>query len=448
MSKAGQLLSRAAVLMAGLLVLAPSAPAQGASQDPVRCTPYRLDWDNGLNGSLDVGALSALRTRIGGQGLTEVCRRLLGEIDRQLARAQEAGRALPPPAAPVASVLADEIAWGNAQRVNSCEAYRSFLTLFQDSRFVAPAEEARDRLCALPAVTGPAAALRAAQGGEPIANRRFTECAECPEMVAVPGGTFVLGSPPIEQGRLGDEGPRESVTLQPFAVSRFEVTRAQYGSFLRETGRMIGGDCWVLNKAGSGVEQQQGGSWQAPGFEQTDQHPVVCVSWEDTQAYVAWINSKVNGDPYRLLTESEWEYAARAGTITRYWWGDAESDLCAHANGADQSIRSLFPHWGPVASCSDGQTFTAPVGFSGRENNFGLADMAGNVSEWSQDCYNKNYELTQTNGAVSTSASCPQRVIRGGSWLHMPDFLRSAFRSGDTPSIRYLHLGFRLARGL
>jgi formylglycine-generating enzyme required for sulfatase activity len=237
------------------------------------------------------------------------------------------------------------------------------------------------------------------------------------------------------------------VTIQPFAVGRFEVTRAQYAAFVRETGRAVGGNCWTVNSAGI-PEQQQGATWQSPGFDQTGDHPVVCVSWEDAQAYVAWINGKVSGDPYRLLSESEWEYAARAGTTTRLWWGDGEADLCTYANGADQAARSRFSSWTWTVSCNDGHVFTAPAGFSGRENRFGLADMAGNVWEWTQDCYNSTYDLTPTNGAANTTGDCSLRVLRGGSWGSLPNWLRSADRRWGSSTNRINYIGFRLARDL
>ena len=297
-----------------------------------------------------------------------------------------------------------------------------------------------------PSLTPAQRALRAAQAGEAAANRRFRDCPDCPEMVAVPGGEFLLGSPAGEQGRSSNEGPQMRVTLRAFAAGRFEVTRAQYAAFTRETGRAVGGNCHTINSAG-GWEQQQGATWQAPGFEQTGDHPVVCVSWEDAQAYVDWLNGKVAGRPYRLLSESEWEYAARAGTTSRFWWGDGEGDLCAYANGADQAARARFPSW-TVASCNDGHVFTAPVGFSGRENRFGLADMAGNVLEWVQDCYNRSYDLTPTSGAANATGGCASRVVRGGSWNYDPQFLRSAGRIRDSPASRYYNFGFRLSRTL
>jgi len=292
-----------------------------------------------------------------------------------------------------------------------------------------------------------AAALRAAQAGEAIANRRFTECAECPEMVAIPGGAFTLGSPSTEIGRQSDEGPQRQITLRPFAVSRFEITRAEYAAFAMQTGRQDGSNCWTVDSDGEWQRQDRVG-WGGPGFDQAGDHPVVCVSWEDAQAYVAWINGKVNGDPYRLLSESEWEYAARAGASTRYWWGDEEIGVCAFANLADQIARARFPEWTGAVACSDGYVFTAPVGFSTRENRFGLADMAGNVWEWTQDCYNVSYDLTPTNGAPNTTGSCSRRVLRGGSWFNLPGGLRSADRLGITSSLRGDVFGFRLARTL
>jgi formylglycine-generating enzyme required for sulfatase activity len=308
-------------------------------------------------------------------------------------------------------------------------------------------QKGREEDVATPSLTPAQRALRAAQAGEAGANRRFRDCPDCPEMVALAGGEVLLGSPAGEQGRGSDEGPQMRVTLRAFAAGRFEVTRAQYAAFTRETGRAIGGNCYTVNSAGI-WEQQQGATWQAPGFNQTGDHPVVCVSWEDAQAYVDWLNGKVAGRPYRLLSESEWEYAARAGTTSRFWWGDGEGDGCAYANGADQAARSRFSTWTWTVSCNDGHVFTAPVGFSGRENRFGLADMAGNVLEWVQDCYNNNYDLTPTNGAANTTGGCAYRVIRGGAWYGFPRSLRSAYRGRGTPASRYITIGFRLSRAL
>ncbi len=348
----------------------------------------------------------------------------------------------------------EQAGFDRVQANPSCEGWRGYIAVFGAGGSLGRRAAAeRDRLCGgagsavAPAPGSPAAALRAAQAGEAIANRRFSECADCPEMVAVPGGTFMLGSPPSEQGRESDEGPQMRVTIQPFAVGRFEVTRAQYAAFVRETGRAISNGCWTTNNAGT-WEYLRGASWQSPGFDQTGDHPVVCVGWEDAQAYVTWINGKVSGDPYRLLSESEWEYAARAGTTTRFWWGDGERDLCFHANSGDQAARSRFSSWTAAVSCNDGHVFTAPVGFSGRESRFGLADMPGNVWEWTQDCYNSTYDLTPTYGAANTTGSCSDRVIRGGSWGSGPLVLRSALRSGDSPTNRYSILGFRLSRVL
>jgi formylglycine-generating enzyme required for sulfatase activity len=301
----------------------------------------------------------------------------------------------------------------------------------------------------VPLVSNPPAvrvALRAALDGQAIVSRRFTECPDCPQMVALPGGSINLGSALTEFGRQTDEGPQVRVVLQPFAVSRFEVTRSQYAAFVRETGRGAVGNCWTITNAG-GWEPQQGANWQSPGFDQGDDHPVVCVSWDDAQAYVGWINGKVAGDPYRLLTEAEWEFAARAATQSRFWWGDDEANVCAYANLSDQSAQRVFPAWTGAVSCNDGHVFTAPVGASRIENGFGLADMAGNVWEWTQDCYGP-YALKRGNGKPYMPRSCEDRVRRGGAWVSDPQDLRSANRIRGEPQGRGGNFGFRIARDL
>jgi formylglycine-generating enzyme required for sulfatase activity len=265
-------------------------------------------------------------------------------------------------------------------------------------------------------------------------------------MMVIPAGSFMMGSPANEVGRHNSEGPQRQMTLRaPLAVGRFPITVAEYRAFVTATGRGDGGSCWIW--AGGRWEEQPGRSWRSPGFRQEDDHPVVCVSWEDAGAYARWVSQRT-GRTYRLLTEAEWEYAARAGTRTRWWWGEDEAQQCRHANGADQTARSQVPGasgWS-VAPCNDGYAYTSPVTRFG-DNRFLLHDMGGNVYQWVQDCYVASYPPGSGDASVAvTTGDCSARVLRGGSWDGTPQHLRAANRGGNTPGIRFGSIGFRLAR--
>jgi formylglycine-generating enzyme required for sulfatase activity len=173
---------------------------------------------------------------------------------------------------------------------------------------------------------------------------------------------------------------------------------------------------------------------------------VACVSWEDASAFVRWLSQKT-GKGYRLLTEAEWEYAARAGTATTRFWGDAGNRSCGYANGADLTAEAQVPdasNWA-VANCNDRYAYTAPVG-SYRPNSFGLHDMLGNVWEWTQDCWNGNYSGAPTDGSAWAAGDCSQRMVCGGSWEDAPLGLRAAYRVGSPTVIRVYARGFRVAR--
>ncbi len=287
----------------------------------------------------------------------------------------------------------------------------------------------------------PASATETGSAAAPDrAGAVFRDCADCPEMVVVPAGSFTMGSPESEKGHSKDEGPTHRVTIpSPFAVGKHEVTRGEFGRFMAATGHSTGDSCntWESSK----WKERSGRGWRNPGFSQTDRDPVVCVNWEDAQAYVRWL-SKKTGMAYRLLSEAEWEYAARAGTRTARFWGESESGQCQNANGADSSSGV---DW--AVSCTDGYAKTAPVG-SFTANAFGLHDVLGNVWEWVEDCWNENYEGAPSDGSAWRSGDCSNRGIRGGSWLRGPVFQRSAGRSGSFTDDRFCDDGFRVARTL
>ena len=252
-----------------------------------------------------------------------------------------------------------------------------------------------------------------------------------------------MGSPSYEQGRHEDEGPVHEVTIAvPFAIGVYEVTVAEFGRFVGETGYSAVSSCWTY-EGGEGAERTDR-SWRNPGFGQGGRHPVVCVSWNDAQAYAAWLSRETN-EEYRLPSESEWEYAARAGTATARYWGERESGQCRHANGPDGSFTEHYSVRG--ASCHDGHVHTAPVG-SFAANGWELHDMLGNVFEWTEDCWNGGYEYAPSDGSAWEYGDCEWRVLRGGSWYHIPSVLRAAYRNGVTAGDRDYGNGFRVARTL
>jgi formylglycine-generating enzyme required for sulfatase activity len=257
----------------------------------------------------------------------------------------------------------------------------------------------------------------------------FRECEkDCPEMVLIPAGSFMMGSPESETGRLAHEGPQHEVTLaKPFAVSKFEVTWDEWDACAKYHGcpQDIPDSAWGHRK-----------------------RPVINVTWEQVQQYVTWL-SKMTGKRYRLLTEAEWEYAARAGTNTAYSWGDEIGEGNANCSGCGSQ-------WEDVQ--------TAPVG-SFAANPFGLHDMHGNVWEWVEDCYQSNYNGAPTDGSARISPDCTNHVVRGGSWVawqvprngrsapggswvwvQVPQPARSASRERYAKNNLRSFIGFRLAR--
>jgi formylglycine-generating enzyme required for sulfatase activity len=287
---------------------------------------------------------------------------------------------------------------------------------------------------------------RSAQRGSPRAvGARFRDCPTCPEMLVLEAASFTMGSNSREEGRTEAEGPTRNVRIQrPFALGLTEVTRAQYEAFVSDTGHPVPGGCSVESAEAVGVwEPSETASLRAPGFDQTGEHPVVCVSWSDAQAYVAWL-SRRTGEPYRLLSEAEWEYAARAGSTGARFWGRSADTGCRFVNGADETARVSRPRW-VTAACDDGYLFTSPAGTM-RANAFGVHDTVGNVWEWVEDCFVRDYTGAPSDGSARVASGCATRVIRGGSWASSPDQLRAAKRSGDRPGERYNILGFRVAR--
>ena len=282
----------------------------------------------------------------------------------------------------------------------------------------------------------------------------FRDCPDCPLMIVLPDGNFRMGSSAAVTGREGipekrgqRERPVHDVRIpRPFAIGLYEVTRGEYAAFAEATRRPAGAGCSHWTGDGFAVDPKKG--WQDPGFIQSSAHPVTCVSWEDAKAYADWL-TKTTSASYRLPAEAEWEYAARAGTDTVRFWGDDATKACDYANVYDTigHIVGAFPDMEPF-SCMDGYAETAPVG-SFRANGFGLHDMIGNVWEWVADCWHDSYKGAPADGSAWTKGgNCGQRVLRGGSWISVARYQRSANRSKMDTDARIYRNGFRVARDL
>lgn len=287
----------------------------------------------------------------------------------------------------------------------------------------------------------------------------FQDCRDCPGMVAIEPGAFRMGSPADEAGRApdGHEGPvRQMLLTRRFALGRTEVSVGEFARFVAATGHVTsaekdaaGPSClgWLAQDTQLG--QRAGMQWRAPGYPQEDRSPVVCVSWNDAQAFVGWLR-QVSGQPYRLATEAEWEYAARAGSASSRPWGDDPALACLYGNVADETPGVPGFAWDERHACSDGHFYAAPVG-SYRANAVGLFDMVGNVWEWVQDCYDpKAYSRAAyaRDGAADETAGCGARGLRGGAWISGPGRARPAYRGGYGADTRTNVFGFRVARDL
>jgi len=260
------------------------------------------------------------------------------------------------------------------------------------------------------------------------ASREFRDCPNCPQMVVVPAGHFTMGAQPKEPGGIPAELPAHPVTVgAAFAIGKFDITRAQFAAFAEATRYKPDSKC----------------DWRTPRvhgkpMNQTDADPVVCVSWRDATAYAAWLTRKT-GKAYRLPSEAEWEYAARAGSTSLRPWGDSITH--GDANYGTDGCCSGF------AAGMDRWLYTSPVG-SFPANGFRLYDMLGNVWQWVQDCGHADYSGAPTNSSAWMTGTCETHVVRGGAWFQAPDSVRSASRATDGADFRVGDIGFRVVRPL
>ena len=291
------------------------------------------------------------------------------------------------------------------------------------------------------------------------------------KLVLIPTGEFQMGSAHeeitvwkdwfkqfkehSESFDVDNEGPQHRVRItRPFYLGAHHVTVGQFRKFVSDTRYKT--DAEQDDKGGDGYDVASGKfaagpqySWRYPGFEQTEEHPVVNVSWNDATAFCGWLSRK-EGTDYRLPTEAEWEYACRAGTTTRYWHGNdleklPETDNVADATFAAKFPIAQFPEWKTWIRGSDGYAFTAPVG-SFRANPFGLYDLHGNGWQWCADRYGADYYSRSTFDDPPGPTSGDLHVLRGGCWRDEPWEARSAARHHRPPTARMICIGFRVAR--
>ena len=269
-----------------------------------------------------------------------------------------------------------------------------------------------------------------------------------PEMVWIPPGRFRMGCAWTGDCNSYGVAEHEVDFAAPYGLSRREVTRDEFARFVEATGYRTEGErgqgCRIYV---DNWERDLYRNWKSPGFQQTGSHPVVCISWGDASAYAQWLANET-GKPYRLPTEAEWEYAARAGSMEKFGFEDDQTLLCRTGNAADRTTQERYPGWRSVVDCYDHYAHTAPVG-QFRANDFGLYDMYGNVQEWVLDCGNWNFLQVPSVGSASTEGDCRVRTVRGFSWAdgpqpYFPD-IRFSKRERFIPTSHSIYTGFRVA---
>ena len=279
---------------------------------------------------------------------------------------------------------------------------------------------------------------------------KFEDCGSCPEMIVIPSGRGVIGSTQAELGSRPTERPRHFIAIrEAWAVSRFPVLRGQFEDFIRETEYRYGRGCWA----------ERGGQWALfedrsvvkPGFPQNDRHPAVCISWADAKAYVKWLSSKT-GKKYRLLTEREREYVSRAGTRGAYWWGNTVRPELANYDKRDRKAVSEGIAESQYAPNTADRGANVPVGTvtvdTHPPNPWGVFQVHGNIGEWTEDCWKRNYRKNSGDASAIRDGDCARRVLRGGGWSYWPSDIRAAYREAAPMSDRYSHVGFRVARSI
>lgn len=270
---------------------------------------------------------------------------------------------------------------------------------------------------------------------KPGHGESFKDCPDCPEMVVVPAGSFMMGASTSEEVATEREDQMPVNITWPFAVGRFAVTKGEFAAFVAATGHKTDGRCYDLST--SEMKGRADRSWRSPGFFQSDRHPVVCVDWNDAKVYAAWISSST-GMRYRLLSEAEREYVARGGSTTPFWWGTTISTDHANYNGT-------ITYGG--GGTGERRKATVPVD-SFAANAWGLYNVHGNVWDWTEDCWNPANAGNPGDGTPRVTGDCSLRVMRGASWNNYPHTLRAARREREPLGSRANRTGFRVARTL
>ncbi|MBL8628693.1 MAG: SUMF1/EgtB/PvdO family nonheme iron enzyme [Rhodospirillaceae bacterium] len=289
-----------------------------------------------------------------------------------------------------------------------------------------------------------------AQDNAPKPGAVLKDCPTCPELVSIAPGEFMIGStadaPDVDVSR--GETPQAKIKIaKGFLLGRTEVTVGQYREFVRETGYQPPKKaCRVWDNE---FVDKADATWENPyqPAKPEPNHPVGCVSWNDAQAFIAWL-SKKTGKVYRLPSTAEWEYAARAGSTTARFWGEGTEDACEYANTYDISAKEKYPFPWTFSPCRDGYPEQAPVA-KFKPNAFGLYDMIGNVWEWTADCYAGSHQGRPKDGkAWVWDGTCENRETRGGAWMSAPERNRIAWPGRDPAERRLNYFGFRIARDL
>lgn len=292
------------------------------------------------------------------------------------------------------------------------------------------------------------------QPGEGFSDTFKDRSGEGPQLVVVPVGEFLMGSPDSEPGRNAAEGPQHPVRItRPLALARNEVSVAEFRRFVRESGYRSDaeqrGDSNAYDERTGRIVKRSDVSWENDfqGGRAKSVEPVVHVSWNDAVAYAQWL-SDATGQRYRLPSEAEFEFALRAGTTTAYWWGDGHpTRVVGNLTGEGDRSRSKRTWAKAFENYRDGFWGPAPVARF-EPNGFGLYDLGSNVSEWTEDCWHQNFLRAPEDGSAWVNRGCVKRVVRGGSWGSEPDQARSAYRLGVAADTGSARVGFRVAREL
>jgi formylglycine-generating enzyme required for sulfatase activity len=308
--------------------------------------------------------------------------------------------------------------------------------------------------------SAPHGAPNTASNAAPNAPHVLRDCPDCPELVVLPTGTAIVGADASEGISLGlpadlaaREQPRRRIPIaRPIAFGRFEITIAQFAAFVADTGYAPEPGCWRFESSDWTFDTSL--SWRDAKLDQRDDHPVTCVNWHDADAYVRWL-SKQTGQTYRLPSEVEWEYAARAGTEGPYWFGSDRGAICRFVNLGDLDTEARFRWagrptkldlaWTPEA-CHDGFATTSPVNAK-PPNGFGIYGVLGNVMEWAADCWFDDYSTGPVDQIARTSSGDGgYRVMRGQGWVAIAGSARASFRRKMAPGDRRFTFGIRVVR--